>query len=720
MKLLVTTSQSLLHVDTDSGESTPLDRGRGLYYGIAHADDKLYVASRKRAVSSETEAATERGQILIFDRSLKACGVLHSPFPLRDLHEIAWHEGKLYASCSHDNMVAIYDGANWEQWFPLGGSLVGDVGPGDINHFNSFFFEDGLIWVLAHNRGNSELLGFTLATKELQQRLFLGSSAHNIWREDGQIFTCSSMEGKVIGDRGFVLETGNFPRGFARAENFRCVGVSAMAERKARDFTTGKLAIFDGDWKPVKEIVLMNEGLVLDVQLLPAGFAFDIRADEEDIGLAKDSFYRAYEDRNRGSRNLIKSRLLAYRAFFEPWLDHELAPKALDLGCGRGEWLELLRDAGFSSRGVDLDLGMLSGLRKLGLDARHANALQALRETDAESLAIVSAFHLVEHIPFEDVRTIVREAMRVLKPGGLLILETPNPENLVVGSSLFYQDPTHLHPLPPELLRFTVEYEGFERHVITRLQEAPSLHGENDIGLLSVLEGVSPDYAVVGQKPAAPDFLHKFDAAFDAGYGITLHALAHRYESQERRRTANLTARTDARTDQHFRDLRYNLDKAEERIAQLELHNLVLEEQKKEFDYKVQQLNEQLALVFNSRNWKFGAPLRWADLQISLIRQMGLMTRLRMLRNKIAKAILRKAAGMIDRRPGIRKSFVHVIKVTGLYGKMRTLHGKLGDASTQMVMPVRSLDPNVSDMSERCASMYYDIKNSAARDRGHS
>ncbi|HEX7645394.1 MAG TPA: methyltransferase domain-containing protein [Burkholderiaceae bacterium] len=705
MKLLVTTSQSLLLVDTGSGSYTALDRGRGLYYGIAEADGKLFVASRQRAVSSDTERESERGQILVFDRNLQPLGLLTAPFPLRDLHEIAWHKGKLYASCSHDNMVAIYDGANWEQWFPLGGSLADGVGPGDINHFNSFFFEDGRIWVLAHNRGPSELLAFSLETRELVERVDLGNSAHNIWREKGKLFTCSSIDGRIISEDGFVLETGGFPRGVAFAPGLRCVGISAMAERKARDFTTGKLALYDEAWRLQKEIVLQDEGLVLDVQLLPPGYEYAApQAADDDAPLADKSpgsFYRAYEDRNRGSRDLIKSRLTAYRPFFEPWVSREPAPSALDLGCGRGEWLEVLREAGYAPSGVDLDEGMLAGLCRRGFDVRRMDALQALRATPDASLALVSAFHLVEHIPFDDVRALIREALRVLKPGGLLILETPNPENLVVGSNLFYQDPTHLRPLPTELLRFAVEFEGFKRHIVARLQEDASLHGTGDIGLWTVLEGASPDYAVIGQKPAEENFLRAFNPAFDARYGLMLPGLANRYDMQERRRTTELVARADARTEQFARDMRYNLDKAEEKIAMLEA--------------RLEQLESFKTQIVTSPNWKLGAPLRWLGIQVRLMRQMGPAARLKMAGSKIARALLRRSVSFVDRHPGLRRVFVRLIKASGLYGVLRKVYARLSRAQT--AQPLRQLDPSVADMSERSAKIYHDLKAAAKLER---
>lgn len=272
MLLLLTTSQSFLLLDTDTGEADVLDTGRGLYYGIARHGEHVYVAARHRLVSSTVPQEQERGEILVFDRKLRPAGTLQAPFPLRDLHEIGWHEGKLYATCSFDNLIAVYDGASkrWEQWYPLG-----DANAGDANHFNSFLFEQGRIWILAHNRGPSELIAFSLDDRRRLEHIDMGDCGHNMWREDGAMYTCSSSEGRIRNDRGFVHETGGFPRGVAMTPQARYIGVSGLAERAQRDMSTGKLVVRAPDWSARCEIELEGEGLVLDVQALPEGFAPD-------------------------------------------------------------------------------------------------------------------------------------------------------------------------------------------------------------------------------------------------------------------------------------------------------------------------------------------------------------------------------------------------------------------------------------------------------------
>ncbi|KUY82350.1 methyltransferase type 11 [Burkholderia sp. RF4-BP95] len=244
-----------------------------------------------------------------------------------------------------------------------------------------------------------------------------------------------------------------------------------------------------------------------------------------------DSFYRAFEDQHRGSRELIKGRLAKYLPFITPLATLYPGGKVFDLGCGRGEWLELMTEAGFAPVGVDLDADMLEACRERGLPVFQGDAIEYLASLDSDSHVIVSAFHVVEHVSFEQVRRIVSEALRVLKPGGLLILETPNPENIVVAGCNFYLDPSHKQPIPPELLSFVGEYAGFARVKLLRLQEASALQDEHArIHLLDVLGGVSPDYAIVAQKPCSEEAAAPFDEAFNADYGLALAKLAARFE----------------------------------------------------------------------------------------------------------------------------------------------------------------------------------------------
>jgi O-antigen chain-terminating methyltransferase len=222
--------------------------------------------------------------------------------------------------------------------------------------------------------------------------------------------------------------------------------------------------------------------------------------------------------------------LARYLDFIEPVARRHPGAGTLDLGCGRGEWLETLSGTGLQPFGIDVDVDMLDVCRAIGLPVVQGDAMDYLKDVESDSLAVITAFHLVEHLPFSSVRRIVAEALRVLRPGGLLIVETPNPENIAVATCEFYLDPTHIHPIPPNLLHFVAEYQGFHRVMIVRLQESAELQLRGAPTLCEVLQGASPDYAIVAQKAADVAILADVDSPFAQDYGLTLETLAARYD----------------------------------------------------------------------------------------------------------------------------------------------------------------------------------------------
>ena len=243
-------------------------------------------------------------------------------------------------------------------------------------------------------------------------------------------------------------------------------------------------------------------------------------------------FYRAFEDYYRGSRALIKSRLAVYLPFIQPLKKFYVNCPSIDLGCGRGEWLELMQENEIDVQGVDLDQGMLEVARTRGLNVHHGDIIQYIKSLASDSQMLVSGFHLVEHLQFDTLQILIQESYRVLKSGGLLIFETPNAENITVGTEKFYLDPTHYKPIPSQLLSFIVGYSGFKIIKVLRLQEPAGLTDEGALTLLSVLNGVSPDYAVVAQKGGASDVELATMSAFDADYGLSLEYLANNYDKQ--------------------------------------------------------------------------------------------------------------------------------------------------------------------------------------------
>lgn len=253
------------------------------------------------------------------------------------------------------------------------------------------------------------------------------------------------------------------------------------------------------------------------------------------------AFYHEFEANFRGDREDIIERLRVYLPFLRPFTQAATEPPGLiDLGCGRGEWLELAGANGMRAEGVDLDTGMLQDCFTRGLAARKMDAVACLLSLPSASQAVISGFHIAEHLSFEVLQSLIAEAYRVLQPGGLLILETPNAENLEVGTVTFHMDPTHNKPLPPGLLSFLPRYYGFTRSKVLRLQEKESMIKAETVRLIDVFRGVSPDYAIIAQKAGKPAFLERFDALFAADYGLTLDTLSERFENGIHQQIAHL------------------------------------------------------------------------------------------------------------------------------------------------------------------------------------
>jgi O-antigen chain-terminating methyltransferase len=219
-----------------------------------------------------------------------------------------------------------------------------------------------------------------------------------------------------------------------------------------------------------------------------------------------DSLYAAFEDAFRGSREDIKARQAVYLPYIKESKAGSKKAPIVDLGCGRGEWLELLREHQLAARGVDSNRIMVKRCTELGLPAELSDAHSCLSKLKDGSAGCVTGFHIVEHIPFAALIELFDEVVRVLQPGGLVIFETPNPSNILVGSTEFYNDPTHIKPLPPRVLRFLAESRGLCNVEIIELHPYPQSYTfeADEKGVAQRLNQYfygPQDYSIIGRKP---------------------------------------------------------------------------------------------------------------------------------------------------------------------------------------------------------------------------
>jgi O-antigen chain-terminating methyltransferase len=216
-----------------------------------------------------------------------------------------------------------------------------------------------------------------------------------------------------------------------------------------------------------------------------------------------DAFYVDLEEQFRGSRTDIINRLKIYLPLIEEAKINTQAAPILDIGCGRGEWIELLDNSGYKAKGIDLNKVMVEQCQARGLDVGHGDAISYLQSLPDASLGVVTGFHIIEHLPFEVLIKLFDETTRVLKPNGLVIFETPNPQNVLVGSNTFYLDPTHRNPLPSALTKAMAEIRGLCRVKIMELNPYPEAAKVTDSDLADRFNSYfygTQDYALVGYK----------------------------------------------------------------------------------------------------------------------------------------------------------------------------------------------------------------------------
>ena len=219
-----------------------------------------------------------------------------------------------------------------------------------------------------------------------------------------------------------------------------------------------------------------------------------------------DAMYMVFEDQFRGTRAEIKRRLSVYLSHIDKIKSEQGDVSILDVGCGRGEWLELLQENGYRAKGIDINRVALLQCGEYGLDVTESDVIEYLKGLKRGSLDIITGFQILEHLPFKTLIALFDEALVVLKSGGMIIFETPNPANILVSSYDFYRDPSHQKPLHPDTMNFIAESRGF-----VRTGSYFGLDEGSDLKLIKSTEWMLSDindyikaprdFALIGYKP---------------------------------------------------------------------------------------------------------------------------------------------------------------------------------------------------------------------------
>lgn len=194
---------------------------------------------------------------------------------------------------------------------------------------------------------------------------------------------------------------------------------------------------------------------------------FDRPYENQESGASSAQGYRYNElsEKFRGPRQLT-------REILSPYLEYFATGPVVDLGCGRGEFLEQLVEKGIESIGIDSDEEMVHACKARHLDAIQSEMHEYLKSCDDGFAYGIFSAQVIEHIPFSDMVLLVREARRVLKANGVCILETVNPA-CIGAMRYFHLDPTHRAPIHPETLKYVFEAEGFSEATPLHLHSPP-------------------------------------------------------------------------------------------------------------------------------------------------------------------------------------------------------------------------------------------------------
>ena len=204
----------------------------------------------------------------------------------------------------------------------------------------------------------------------------------------------------------------------------------------------------------------------------------------ENLPTDDEEFYHCFEERFRGSEEVIKERLQFYIPMLKyryPDWEHR---SFIDVGSGRGEWLDLLREYGAVDYvGVDLNGRQNRICEQRGHRVVQKDCLEYLQSLPENSVDLITGFQIIEHLSLPDLMKLLHDSYRVLKVGGSILFETPNPANLNVGANGFYIDPSHKRPLNPWMLQFFAEWNGFHQVQIIDANPSDQLVSFEDNGL---------------------------------------------------------------------------------------------------------------------------------------------------------------------------------------------------------------------------------------------
>ena len=310
-----------------------------------------------------------------------------------------------------------------------------------------------------------------------------------------------------------------------------------------------------------------------------------------------EKFYLRFENLHRGDSKTLLAKFRVYEPVISLICCEANNPQFLDIGCGNGEFLRFVSTLGGDVIGIEKN-SAYSRKKNSKILFEYSDALTWLKRQDDSSFDFVSAIHVIEHLEFSYLYEMVGEIKRVLKESGIILFETPNPDNITVATKNFYTDPTHLKLIPSNLLSFVIKDHGFSVTHKWGVNESP--HIEKSTYIYDVLGGASPDYAIFGLVNENT-FEGKLETLLRSPKGRSTKEMCDLFEARYQHDYSIISKELKKIDNKIFEQNCYHRDQ----MVRLR-HSFELE----------------LRSIYESKSWKITAPLRFVANRLRIVKSI--------------------------------------------------------------------------------------------------
>ncbi len=316
--------------------------------------------------------------------------------------------------------------------------------------------------------------------------------------------------------------------------------------------------------------------------------------------------YLEFEDKFRGDRDSIIKQFHNYDKLINLTIKKFEEPKLLDIGCGRGEWLEHWCKLAPNSLGLEINRNMAQTCKSYGLNILEGDAIETIKKIEDNSISVITIFHLIEHLEYNILMELIKECNRVLNEKGLLIIETPSIDNLVVSTKSFYVDPTHINPIHPDGITFSIEKCGFYKVKYYYIHGGP-LQNDDPLKLTRILNGVGQDLLILATKTEEAfqtifSQSQEWEKDIDIGISTIDSAIDYDLESNKNVKKLNEISETtneiSETTQKNLLIINQHYAEIKPELIQLNHEIYALKEQKDNINKEIILLKQQLKYVF--------------------------------------------------------------------------------------------------------------------------